>query len=448
MAENTFRVKKSKMDNLTVDGDATLSGVNVSGDLAVNTDTLFVDSTNNRVGFGTASPSHPAHFVGSSTTSEYISLFAANGTTPEAGQISSLSSKGVAVQSNGGAYYFGRDPLNNIEFAMGTSSAGSVFSASLSNHDYQIRTNNTNRIHVESSNGNVGIGTTSPDASYKLDVAGDIRTQSAIDASDANLTLGSAITVDQAGGYVGIGNSSPSYALDIPFGDINVGGYVYAYDLDVGNNATISAGYLACSSFYDAGGSSQWGSESGGTFTFNGAVNIGGQAEATSQAASTDDSLMTRSLGDARYGMTLTSYKTTNEDKTSDTTRADDNELALTLEANSVYIFEIIMPYKTQTTGSQGISFGVSVPTGATIEAHYDVASGANWRFIGRRFTATTTRDVNYGNTNGEAQVRIKGTIDTAGTAGTFAPKWAQATSSANYTRVVKGAYMIAHKIQ
>ena len=180
----------------------------------------------------------------------------------------------------------------------------------------------------------------------------------------------------------------------------------------------------------------------------SGDFDISGQVEATGQAANTDDSLMTRSLGDARYARTLTSYKTANETKTSDATRANDSELALTLEANSLYVFEIILPYWTTATTSQGISFGVSVPSGATIEGHYDVAAGANWRFIGRRFTAATTRDVAFGNTAGEAQVRIKGTIDTAGTAGTFAPQWAQATSSANWTRVLKGAYMIAHKVQ
>jgi len=155
-----------------------------------------------------------------------------------------------------------------------TFSSNAIFSSDL--------TVDTNTLYVDSSNNRVGIGTASP--SYAFDQAG-------------NAALGSGTLYVDSGGSVGIGTTSPSTALDVS-NDITAGGVVYTYDLDVANNATISSGYLACSTFYDGGGSSQWGSESGGTFTFNGGVNISGQAEATSQAASTDNSLMTRSLVD------------------------------------------------------------------------------------------------------------------------------------------------------
>jgi hypothetical protein len=144
----------------------------------------------------------------------------------------------------------------------------------------------------------------------------------------------------------------------------------------------------------------------------------------------------------------ISAYKTTNEDKTNDTTLADDTELSISLEADSIYIFEIIAPYWTlDGTTTQGINFGVSYPTGTTVEGHYDIAASANWQFIGRRFIQTTTRSYGGGNGGGEAQVRIKGTIDTAGTAGNFAFKWAQSASSANRTRVARGAYITATKI-
>ena len=182
-----------------------------SSDLTVDTNTLYVDSSNNRVGIGTTSPSYAFDQAGSA--------------------------------------------------ALGSGT-----------------------LYVDSSNNRVGIGVSSP--SYALDQQGD--------ASFGSGTL----HVDSSNNRVGIGTTSPSYAFDVPFGDINVGGYVYTYDLSVGNNATISSGYLACSSFYDAGGGSQWGSESSGDFTFNNGVNISGQAEATNQAANTSQSLMTRSLVD------------------------------------------------------------------------------------------------------------------------------------------------------
>lgn len=46
--------------------------VSVSGDLTVDTSTLKVDSTNNRVGIVTASPSHPLHVVGTSYIQQAI----------------------------------------------------------------------------------------------------------------------------------------------------------------------------------------------------------------------------------------------------------------------------------------------------------------------------------------------------------------------------------------
>lgn len=50
----------------------TLTSATVSGDLTVDTSTLKVDSTNNRVGIVTASPSHPLHVVGTSYLQQVI----------------------------------------------------------------------------------------------------------------------------------------------------------------------------------------------------------------------------------------------------------------------------------------------------------------------------------------------------------------------------------------
>ena len=41
-----------------------LGGVNITGNLAVDTDTLYVDSTNNRVGIGTTTPPEKVYVVG------------------------------------------------------------------------------------------------------------------------------------------------------------------------------------------------------------------------------------------------------------------------------------------------------------------------------------------------------------------------------------------------
>ncbi len=49
---------------LAADGSLTLAGTSVTGDLTVDTNTLKVDATNNRVGVGTASPSDALHVKG------------------------------------------------------------------------------------------------------------------------------------------------------------------------------------------------------------------------------------------------------------------------------------------------------------------------------------------------------------------------------------------------
>jgi len=56
--------------NQTVAGDKTFSGnTAMTGNLTVDTNTLFVDATNNRVGIGTTSPAAPLHVVASGNVS-------------------------------------------------------------------------------------------------------------------------------------------------------------------------------------------------------------------------------------------------------------------------------------------------------------------------------------------------------------------------------------------
>ena len=79
-----------------------------------------------------------------STPTDYLALFYENGITPEASSILSVSNvdKALMVQGDGGAYMMGRDVTNNIGFGMGTSSLGTVFVGSTTDHSLQLRTNN------------------------------------------------------------------------------------------------------------------------------------------------------------------------------------------------------------------------------------------------------------------------------------------------------------------
>jgi len=56
-------------------GTATLASATISGDLTVDTSTLKVDSTNNRVGIGTASPLGPFHVVASAAGFSDVGYF-------------------------------------------------------------------------------------------------------------------------------------------------------------------------------------------------------------------------------------------------------------------------------------------------------------------------------------------------------------------------------------
>ena len=78
--------KKSTINQLLGSGGtATLASATITGDLTVDTSTLKVDSANNRVGIGTASPAAQLHVAASGSDTAVIRLAAAGGRTFEIG---------------------------------------------------------------------------------------------------------------------------------------------------------------------------------------------------------------------------------------------------------------------------------------------------------------------------------------------------------------------------
>ena len=59
-----------------------LDGLEIDGDLTVDTDTLYVDSTNNRVGIGTSSPSKRLELTSTSLSAVKINGYSANSGLP------------------------------------------------------------------------------------------------------------------------------------------------------------------------------------------------------------------------------------------------------------------------------------------------------------------------------------------------------------------------------
>jgi hypothetical protein len=115
----------------TLTGGLTGTTATFTGDLTVDTNTLYVDSTNNRVGMGTSSPDELLHIHGA--TQSYIKL-----TDNDSGQ----------GATDGALFAF--DGNSATQYIWNYENGPTVFA-----------TNSSERMRIDSS-GNVGIGTTAP----------------------------------------------------------------------------------------------------------------------------------------------------------------------------------------------------------------------------------------------------------------------------------------------
>ena len=143
---NAIRELMAHLKNVDT-GSQALTALSVAGDLTVDTSTLKVDSTNNRVGIGTASPSKSLHIrtADSSATAESNSALIIEGTDASRADLQFLGDAS-AFQ----AIYFGDNSDADI---------GRIAYDHTSN-SMRFNTNASERMRIDSS-GNVGIGTTS-----------------------------------------------------------------------------------------------------------------------------------------------------------------------------------------------------------------------------------------------------------------------------------------------
>jgi len=194
----------------------TLSSLTVSGDATFDTSTLKVDSTNNRVGIGTASPDTQLHL--NATTGSVVRLARQDGSV-------------VANDSLGKIEFYTNDATNtgvagyiDVQAESGAAGGAMIFgTGTAGSASEQVRI---------SSNGNVGIGTDNPSQPLTVSKAGDLYIQVNNSSAGFNTYLGtytneSRIVCDGAkpiaffvngsrvvdfanGGNVGIGTSSPA----------------------------------------------------------------------------------------------------------------------------------------------------------------------------------------------------------------------------------------------
>jgi len=139
--------------------------------LVVDTNVLVVDKTNNRVGVGTASPSAELEVRGASNPE--IRIIASDGTDP--------------------ALYFG----DNTDSVRG----GLVFDTS--ENDFQFRGYNNSTVMTIESDGQVGIGTTSPEALLHVN-AGTVNNVATFESTDAGAILSLVDNTTTGSAYVGI----------------------------------------------------------------------------------------------------------------------------------------------------------------------------------------------------------------------------------------------------
>tara|TARA_Y100000004_G_scaffold168038_1_gene201090 strand:+ start:14746 stop:16977 length:2232 start_codon:yes stop_codon:yes gene_type:complete len=278
---NNIAMRFTSTDMKLING----TGLEVDGDVTVDTDTLHVDTTDNRVGIGTTSPVAGLHIEGFSdadlsSTNHYIQLGATSGDNlrldnNEIMALNNGSADTLYLQNDGGILAVGTNTDNKV--GIGTNSpvagldiattagdqwttngwdSGIILNAAsalrwreaggvnygignsggtlyfMSSTDSGTGAAADYRMVIDSS-GQVGINDTSP--SYKLDVNGTARftdqvyVQSILNVTNDLKVDTDTLFVDVSADRVGINDSTPSYSLDVA-GTIRATADIYAND--------------------------------------------------------------------------------------------------------------------------------------------------------------------------------------------------------------------------
>lgn len=179
-----------------------------TGNVLQQSSSLFWDSTNNRLGIGTSSPSQALDISGninalnnSNTALDILTLRNTSTGNTNQTRIRFYNDSGASPGNGGIIFLTGNNyslfPTNS--FGFWNESANGVIA---------LATNNTERLRLFST-GNLGINTTT-DAGFRLDVNGTARVQTSLEIAGATgLTLGGGVsTLAYAGSVLNIGNSA------------------------------------------------------------------------------------------------------------------------------------------------------------------------------------------------------------------------------------------------
>ncbi|MHC4316582.1 MAG: tail fiber domain-containing protein, partial [Planctomycetota bacterium] len=200
----------SNIVNSSLTSLGTLTSLNITGDLTVDTNTLYVDSVNNNVGIGTDNPldtldldNGALRLAKTASDNNYIRIYGSS----DDGKISHYDNgiESAQIKFNG---WTGQAQAQ-MEFYTKTNVGSLTLGL------------------FQSSDANVGIGTNNP--TQKLQVQGDaliqggdlylVDTNEKIASNGTDMTFhvgGSEVVRFKAGGNVGIGTNNPAYNLDVP----------------------------------------------------------------------------------------------------------------------------------------------------------------------------------------------------------------------------------------
>ena len=255
----------------TMTGALNLTIINPSnyGNLTIDAGTLFVDAVSDRVGIGTSSPDTMLHIIRDSASPEITW----ERTTTQTAEMKLAAYSNLFelydVANSRRIFISTADGSFNVEeklgIGIGTTDPGSLLTVAQSATTNEVNLSDT--LFVNSTSGNVGIGTSSPehdlhiydDAPYIVieesdetyegwKIGGYQKNFHITDDSGGTIAADSAITILDETRYVGIGTITPQNLLNV-LGDANVTGTFYAgtisattqtlIDLWVTNNATI-----------------------------------------------------------------------------------------------------------------------------------------------------------------------------------------------------------------
>lgn len=200
----------------------------------------------------------------------------------------------------------------------------------------------------------------------------------------------------------------------------------------------------------------------GSTIAVSGAATIAGAATIVGATTLTGgisgNTTLTGNWTVIGVGQMLFARKTADEQVTSSTTLQDDNHLTLSVAANSVYTFELMLMASTAASDITGdIKVGFTFPSAAT--CHFtgqgphnsDLSGGssssANGEWIARPSATSGSTTIPYGMSGVALGIIIKGLLITGANAGSLTLQWAQNTSDSDTLTMLSGSWMRAMRV-